>query len=122
MTEQVRESQIRDELLDLAIKDMLGPAGGPEEEISLDAEFGRLMKPTDRYLLGMLAPRDTALPESELNSPTPWTPEEGGETADTAQADTAPIASKVEGGKTSGGGFGPSVEEEDDEPDPAPNN
>ena len=122
MSEQVRESQIRDELLELAIKDMLGPACGPEEEISLDAEFGRLMKPTDRYLLGMLAPRDTALPESELNSPTPWTPEEGSETTSAAQADTAPAVSKVEGGKTSGGGFGPAAEEEDDEPDPAPNN
>jgi hypothetical protein len=122
MSEQIRESQIRDELLDLAIRDLLGPAGGLDEELSLDAEFGRLMKPTDRYLLGMLAPRDTALPESELNSPTPWTPEDGDGSTNALQADTPPSVPKVEAGKTTGGGFGPAEDEDDDEPDPTPNN
>ncbi len=42
-------AEIRDELQDLVIRDLLGPARGPEEEIE-DA-------PHDRYLVGMLAPR-----------------------------------------------------------------
>lgn len=42
-------AQIRQELQDLIVKDLLGPAEGPEEEV-LD---GRV---TDRYLVGLLAP------------------------------------------------------------------
>ncbi len=42
-------SDIRDELEEAVIRDLLGPAGGPEEEVE-DA-------PRDRYLVGMLAPR-----------------------------------------------------------------
>lgn len=114
---EVRESQIRDELLELAIRDLLGPVGGPNEELSLDAEFGRLMKPTDRYLLGMLAPRDTALPETELNGPVPT------EVEDDASDDEVDLDSpngKADPGKSKGGGFGKGVEEDDEEPEVDP--
>lgn len=50
---------IREELKDLLFRDLLGPAGGPEEEVNED----RLK---DRYLVGMLAPRGwQALPEEQ---------------------------------------------------------
>lgn len=117
MSEQIRESMIRDELLELAIRDLLGPAGGPNEELSLDAEYGRLMKPTDRYLLGMLAPRDTALPESELNGPVPT--EASDETSGGDLALDSPKG-KIDPGKPKGGGFGKGVEEEDQEPEVDP--
>src|SRR2546426_2583897 len=42
-------AEIRDELEETVIRDLLGPAGDPEEEVE-DA-------PRDRYLVGMLAPR-----------------------------------------------------------------
>jgi len=41
---------IRDELMECVRKDLLGPAGGPKEEV--DERRVR-----DRYLVGMLAPR-----------------------------------------------------------------
>src|SRR5437899_12762224 len=45
---------IRDELSEMVVSDLLGPAGGPEEE--LDQREDRV---TGRYLVGMLAPRST---------------------------------------------------------------
>jgi hypothetical protein len=42
---------IRDELQDLVLKDLLGPANGPDEEIAEDSVRGR-------YLVGKLAPRN----------------------------------------------------------------
>lgn len=44
--------EIRDELQCMVINDLLGPAGGPEEEVDEP-------KVTDRYILGTLAPRRT---------------------------------------------------------------
>ncbi|HEY1011516.1 MAG TPA: hypothetical protein VGE07_02350, partial [Herpetosiphonaceae bacterium] len=41
--------ELRDALEDLVRKDLLGPAGGPEEEVTGNVR--------DRYLIGMLAPR-----------------------------------------------------------------
>src|SRR3954462_12592376 len=41
--------QLRDELEQLIREDLIGPLGGPEEEL--------LEAPVDRYLLGLLAPR-----------------------------------------------------------------
>ncbi len=41
--------ELRDQLEQAVVDDLLGPAGGPSEEIT--------EKPTDRYLVGMLAPR-----------------------------------------------------------------
>lgn len=44
-------SQLRDQLEEMVLRDLLGPVGGEEEE--LDAEVARVR---DRYLIGMLAP------------------------------------------------------------------
>lgn len=49
-------SAIREDLQDLIVGELLGPAGGPDEEVTEE----RL---TERYILGMLAPR------GELASP-----------------------------------------------------
>jgi len=59
---------LRDELEQLVLQDLLGPAGGPEEE--LDEGSVR-----DRYLVGMLAPRDQQIVPEELDELA--VPEEG---------------------------------------------
>src|ERR1035437_4301831 len=53
---------IRDELTDMVIRDLLGPAGGPEEELNQyeDHVYGR-------YLVGMLAPQDSEIAGGELD-------------------------------------------------------
>ena len=53
---------IRDELTNMVIRDLLGPAGGPEEELNQfeDHVYGR-------YLVGMLAPQDSEIPGGELD-------------------------------------------------------
>ena len=53
-------SALRDELQRLVLLDLLGPAGGPDEE--LDDSSVR-----DRYLVGMLAPREVKLQPEELD-------------------------------------------------------
>jgi hypothetical protein len=53
--------QLRAELEDLVVRDLLGPAGGPEEEV----DETRI---SDRYLLGILAPRRTLVRASEGDS------------------------------------------------------
>lgn len=55
-------SAIREELTDMVIRDLLGPAGGPEEE--LDQYEDRV---TGRYLVGMLAPKATRVEAGELD-------------------------------------------------------
>lgn len=47
--------QIRDELHSMIASDLLGPAGGPHEEVGDEAQNVR-----DRYILGVLAPRKRA--------------------------------------------------------------
>ena len=53
---------IRDELTDMVVRDLLGPAGGPEEELSQfeDHVYGR-------YLVGMLAPMASEIDGGELD-------------------------------------------------------
>jgi hypothetical protein len=53
---------LRDELTDMIIFDLLGPAGGTEEELSQfeDHVYGR-------YLVGMLAPQSSEIPGGELD-------------------------------------------------------
>ncbi|WP_201366715.1 DISARM system helicase DrmA [Dictyobacter formicarum] len=53
--------EMRNELEDLLLRDLLGPAGGEEEEVD---EF----RVHDRYLVGILAPNETAAPAEELDS------------------------------------------------------
>jgi hypothetical protein len=46
-------TEIRADLVDIVRRDLLGPAGGPEEEVAENQIL-------ERYLLGTLAPRGTA--------------------------------------------------------------
>ncbi len=52
--------QLRAELEDLVAKELLGPRGGPDEEVT----EGRLQ---DRYLVGMLAPKNKLIRMSEMD-------------------------------------------------------
>ena len=54
--------QIRDELTQMVIRDLLGPAGGPEEELSQYEDNAY-----QRYLVGMLAPKDKEVASGELD-------------------------------------------------------
>lgn len=54
---------IRDELTAMVVHDLLGPAGGPDEE--LDQREDRV---TGRYLVGMLAPKSTPVEAEEQDS------------------------------------------------------
>lgn len=71
---------MREELIDLLRRDLLGPADGPEEELSpLERQVTR------RYLVGMLAPGGKPLPGSAGSGDAPSLEEDG----DTAQSDEA---------------------------------
>ncbi len=59
----IKPHAIRDELTTMVINDLLGPAGGPEEE--LDQREDRV---TGRYLIGMLAPKATAVEAEEQDA------------------------------------------------------
>lgn len=61
---------MRDELEDLVLRDLLGPAGGAEEEVS-DSRL------RERYLVGLLAPDESQVPPEEQESS--GTAEEGTE-------------------------------------------
>lgn len=77
---------IRDELTEMVVNDLLGPAGGPEEE--LDQREDRV---TVRYLVGMLAPRSTPVEAEEqdaLGTDGKEDPEVGAAGASTPPADT----------------------------------
>lgn len=77
---------IRDELTGMIINDLLGPAGGPEEE--LDQREDRV---TGRYLVGMLAPKSTPVDASgqdSLGTDDKDDPEVGATDASTPPADT----------------------------------
>jgi hypothetical protein len=53
---------IREELIQMVIKDLLGPAGGPDEE--LDQREDRVR---ERYLVGMLAPKATPVEATAMD-------------------------------------------------------
>ena len=46
-------SDLRNELTDMVVRDLLGPAGGPDEELNQYEDHVY-----QRYLVGMLAPKD----------------------------------------------------------------
>lgn len=52
-------AELREELLDLVTRDLLGPKGGPEEELE-----GRT-SPSRWYLVGFLAPANQLVPPNE---------------------------------------------------------
>lgn len=55
-------SDLRDELTDMVIRDLLGPAGGADEELSQHEDHVY-----QRYLVGMLAPQGHDIPAGELD-------------------------------------------------------
>lgn len=55
-------SAIRDELTDMVVRDLLGPAGGPDEELGQYEDHAY-----QRYLVGMLAPKDKEVDGGELD-------------------------------------------------------
>lgn len=52
--EEGSPSAVRDELTEMVVRDLLGPAGGPDEELSQYEDHAYT-----RYLVGMLAPKST---------------------------------------------------------------
>lgn len=55
-------SAIRDELTQMVIRDLLGPAGGPEEELNQFEDHAY-----QRYLVGMLGPKGSEIASEELD-------------------------------------------------------
>ncbi|WP_208449846.1 DISARM system helicase DrmA [Burkholderia ambifaria] len=53
---------LRDELTDMVIRDLLGPAGGPDEELNQYEDHAY-----QRYLVGMLAPKGSEIAGGELD-------------------------------------------------------
>ncbi|MCX5873377.1 MAG: hypothetical protein NTY51_09110 [Deltaproteobacteria bacterium] len=70
---------LRQELVDLVEREILGPAGGPEEEIDEP-------RVKDRYLIGCLAPKDSMTVPEEIDDSAI-----GGDMTDDGQADSKPI-------------------------------
>jgi len=55
-------SDLRDELTDMVVRDLLGPAGGADEELNQYEDHAY-----QRYLVGMLAPRGSEIAGGELD-------------------------------------------------------
>ncbi len=55
-------SDLRDELTDMVVRDLLGPAGGPDEELNQFEDHVY-----QRYLVGMLAPKSSEIAGGELD-------------------------------------------------------
>src|SRR5665811_612894 len=55
-------SNLRNELTDMVVRDLLGPAGGPSEELNQYEDHAY-----QRYLVGMLAPKDEEVDAGELD-------------------------------------------------------
>src|SRR6187549_1053344 len=82
----IKAHAIRDELTAMVVHDLLGPAGGPEEE--LDQREDRV---TGRYLIGMLAPKSTnieAATQDSLGTDQADDPEVGATDSGSPSADT----------------------------------
>ena len=76
---------IREELQAKVVRDLLGPAQGPEEEISAD----EAQNVRDRYILGILAPRHRV--EKEQNTSNfDELAQDGGADGDDGSPDTGP--------------------------------
>ena len=55
-------NDLRDELTDMVVRDLLGPAGGPDEELNRDEDHVY-----QRYLVGMLAPKGSEISGGEMD-------------------------------------------------------
>src|SRR5438309_7294794 len=77
-------TKIREELERMVVRDLLGPVGGPEEEI--DEPSVR-----DRYLVGMLAPKRQELSPEEFDE----LPQGGSGSAEDGTAETTSPATKT---------------------------
>ena len=60
--EGLTQTYIRDELTDMVVRDLLGPAGGSDEELNQYEDHAY-----QRYLVGMLAPKDKEVDGGELD-------------------------------------------------------
>ena len=77
-------SEMRAELEEMVVRELLGPVGGEEEEIH------ERVRVRDRYLVGMLAPSNAhTVPEEEESLAVS---EEGGREDETAEADASQVA------------------------------
>ena len=76
--------KIRDELEQMVLNDLLGPAGGQEEEITEQSV-------RDRYLVGMLAPKRQELSPEEFDD----LPTGGSGSPEDGSAESSPVASKT---------------------------
>ena len=77
-------SELREELEDMIIRELLGPAGGPDEEIHEN------IRVRDRYLVGTLAPSNArTVPEEEEGLAVA---EEGGREDESAEVDSSQVA------------------------------
>jgi ribosomal protein L24E len=59
----ISSNQLREDLLEIVVRDLLGPAGGPNEEIAEP-------RVRERYLTGMLAPRKQEVADEEFEDVT----------------------------------------------------
>ncbi|BCL80113.1 helicase [Ktedonobacteria bacterium brp13] len=75
---------LRDELEGMVIRDLLGPAGGADEEVEDD-------RVRDRYLVGLVAPNDAQIAAEELDST--GTIEEGSEDSGVTDTDASQTTS-----------------------------
>src|SRR5262245_9319459 len=57
-----KPGEVRDELTAMVVRDLLGPAGGPDEELNQYEDHAY-----QRYLVGMLAPKDEEVDAGELD-------------------------------------------------------
>lgn len=64
----LRPKALRAQLLDLTLKELLGPAGGPEEVVAED-------RVSTRYAIGMLFPKGEQLDMEEAETLTDATPD-----------------------------------------------
>jgi hypothetical protein len=87
-------AEIREELEQLIRDDLIGPLGGPEEEL--------LDSPVDRYLLGQLAPRFAAKPEDDPG--TAHAPDESADNEDPVAELTLPDDELAAGALTADSG------------------
>jgi len=74
---------VREELTEMVVNDLLGPAGGPDEELDVREDRVR-----ERYLVGMLAPKATAVEAETMD-------EVGVASSDDAETGVTDVSSSV---------------------------
>ena len=78
--EEKSQFELREMLIDMVMRDLLGPAGGPDEEVAES-------RVRERYLLGMLAPKQISVNQEELDE----IAEAGTDSYDEGKTDTGTV-------------------------------